>query len=519
MRATALSTRAAHTVEQATVACLRVELFTTLDRSDRSVEVALDYLRRVGVAWSAHPTQDDVRHEYELMWQQIGSRPIEALLDLPRMADPVWHATMDVLMAVVSPALFTDQNLYCVVIGRMANLSLEHGNSDASSYAYAILGTVLGGQFGDYKAAFRFGQLGFNLAAKRGLDRFKARVYLIFGHHVMPWTKPIRTSRSLMRLALDAAQEAGDLTYAAFGCTHLVTHLLASGDPLDEVQREAEAGLDFARQARFGLVVDRITGQLQLIRTLRGLTPIFGPFDDAGFDEERFEQHLEADPRLALAACWYWIRKLQARVLADDNAAAIAAAAQADCLLWTSPAFFERAEYHFYAALARAALCDAACDAERTKHVEALVAHHRQLTIWAANCPENFENRAALVGAEIARIEGRALDAMDLYEQAIRSARANGFVHSEALAYELAARFYAARGFEEFAHVYLRNARDGYVAWGADGKVRQLERDVIHISARQRSLRPPHDRRAGRTARPRDGGQGVAGCVGRDRPR
>ena len=487
-RSTVLSTRAAHTVEQATVACLRAELFTTLDRSDRSIEVALDYLRHVGVAWSAHPTQDEVRREYELMWQQIGSRPIEALLDLPRMADPVWHATMDVLTAVVSPALFTDQNLYCVVIGRMANLSLEHGNSDASSYAYAILGTVLGGQFGDYKAAFRFGQLGFNLAAKHGLDRFKARVYLIFGHHVIPWTKPIRTSRSLMRLAIDAAQEAGDLTYGAYGRAHLVTHLLASGDPLEEVQREAEAGLDFARQARFGLLVDRITGQLQLIRTLRGLTPIFGPFDDTGFDEERFEQHLEADPSLALAACWYWIRKLQARVLAGDPAAAIAAAAQADGLLWTSPAFFERAEYHFYAALARAALCDAAPDAERTRHVEALLAHHRQLMIWAANCPENFENRAALVGAEISRIEGRALDAMDLYEQAIRSARANGFVHNEALAYERAARFYAARGFEEFAHMYRRNARDGYVAWGADGKVRQLDEMYPH---RREEERPP----------------------------
>ena len=115
------------------------------------------------------------------------------------------------------------------------------------------------------------------------------------------------------------------------------------------------------------------------------------------------------------------------------------------------------------------------------RHVEALVAHHRQLTIWAENCPENFENRAALVGAEISRIEGRALDAMDLYEQAIRSARANGFVHNEALAYELAARFYAARGFEEFAHMYRRNARDGYVAWGADGKVRQLEQLHPHL--------------------------------------
>src|SRR5260370_40466322 len=125
----------------------------------------------------------------------------------------------------------------------MANLSLEHGNSDASSYAFAFLGTVLGGQFGDYEAAFRFGQLGFNLAAKRGLDRFKARVYVIFGHHVIPWTKPIRTGRSLLRLAPDRAQAAGDLHYAAFGPTHLGTHLLASRDPLDEVQRQAQAGL------------------------------------------------------------------------------------------------------------------------------------------------------------------------------------------------------------------------------------------------------------------------------------
>jgi PAS domain S-box-containing protein len=474
-RLSMLSHRAADLAGLAAVACLQVELFTTLDRSDRSVEVALDYLRRVGVVWSAHPTHDEVRREYERMWRQIGGRPIEALLDLPRMADPDCHATMDVLTAVVSPALFTDQNLYCVVIGRMANLSLEHGNSDASSYAFAILGTVLGGQFGDYQAAFRFGQLGFNLAAKRGLDRLKARIYLIFGHHVMPWTKPVRTSRSLMLLALDAAHEAGDLTYAAYARAHLVTHLLASGDPLHEVQREAEAGLDFARQARFGLVVDRITGQLQLIRTLRGLTPIFGAFDDAGFDQERFEQHLEADPRLALAACWYWIRKLQARVLADDPAAAIAAAAKADALLWTSPAFFERAEHHFYAALARAALCDAAPDVERIRHLEALAAHHRQLQEWAENCRENFEDRAALVGAEMARLDGRDLDAGRLYEQAINSARANGFIHNEAVANERAAHFYAARGFEKIARMYLRDARYGYLRWGADGKVRQLD--------------------------------------------
>ena len=104
-----------------------------------------------------------------------------------------------------------------------------------------------------------------------------------------------------------------------------------------------------------------------------------------------------------------------------------------------------------------------------------MIAHHRELEIWAAHCPENFENRAALVGAELARLDGRELDAERLYEQAIRSARANGFVHNEALACETAARFFAARGLEDFAEMYLARARDGYRRWGADGKVRQLE--------------------------------------------
>jgi PAS domain S-box-containing protein len=122
------------------------------------------------------------------------------------------------------------------------------------------------------------------------------------------------------------------------------------------------------------------------------------------------------------------------------------------------------------------------------KHREALGQHQQQLRAWAANCPQNFEDRAALVGAEIARIEERPLDAMDLYERAIASARANGFVHNEALAYELAARFYAARGFEDVAHLYLGNARRGYLRWGADGKVRQL--DQLHPRLRQDERAP-----------------------------
>jgi hypothetical protein len=242
------------------------------------------------------------------------------------------------------------------------------------------------------------------------------------------------------------------------------------------VQAEAEHGLVFAEKARFGLVIHDITVQLALIRMLRGLTPKFGGFDDAqlNLNEVRTEHHLSSDRSLATPACRYWIRKLQARCIAGDYATAIDAASKAQPLLWTVSALFEEAEYHFYGALAHAACCDSAPAGERLQHLNTVARHHKQLQVWAENCPENFENRAALVGAETARIEGRVLDAEQLYEQAIHSAQANGFVHNEALTGELAARFYAARGFEDIAHLYLRKARYGYLRWGADGKVRQL---------------------------------------------
>jgi PAS domain S-box-containing protein len=484
-----LSIRAQTTVDAAAVACVRINIYTTLDQSDSAVRVGLDYLRRVDGPWSLHATAEDVRRAYDRLWQQLGSGSIEALLDLPPMRDPDRCATMDVLTVLTSPAFFTGSNLFRLVVSRMATISLEFGNSDGSCLGYEWLGGVLGTYFGEYEAGLRFGRLGLDLVEKRGLDRFRARVYLVFAVHVAHWTQPLQTSLAYLRRAFQAALDAGDLSYAAYSCIDVVTHRIANGDPLSDIEQEAEHGLEFARKVKFGLASDCITGQFRLVRMLRGLTLDFGSFNDAEFDDACFEQRLE-NPQLALSASYYWIRRLQASVYAGDEASAMVAVSKAAPLLWATPTQFELAEYHFYSALAWAAHCDAASGEERPRHLRSLAAHHKELTVWAKNCPVTLANRAALVGAEIARLEGRALDAMDLYEQAIRSARANGFVHNEALAYELAAHFYAMRGFDEFAHVYLRNARDSYIRWGAAGKVRQLDQLYPHLSEKEPAAGP-----------------------------
>ena len=231
-----------------------------------------------------------------------------------------------------------------------------------------------------------------------------------------------------------------------------------------------------------GMPLTCLHPQLGLVRTLRGLTAKFGSFDDKQLDEQRLERRLASNPDLAPA---------ESGVL--DPQAAGALHGRRLCVGYRGLIKGAKAGLgHGKRLRKRRSITSTERFPERHSTTPRCPTsgssiwtlwphHHRQLEIWAVNCPENFENRAALVSAEIARIEGRILDAEHLYEQAIRSARANGFVHNEAVANELAGRFYAARGFEQIAQLYLRNARQCYLSWGADGKVRQLDKLYPHL--------------------------------------
>ena len=489
-RLACLSPRAADTAELATITCLRLDLYMVLYDNDQALAVCLDYLRHLGVEWSLHPTEQEVHREYQRIWSHLGNRTIEELIELPLMSNPASLATLDVLAKGTHPAHFWDENLASLFTCRMVNLSLEHGNSDGSCLAYVGLAVIAGPRFGDYAEASRFGQLGYDLVERHRLTRYQARTYTSFGSFVVPWTKHVLAGRGLVRRAFDAANQVGDLAYAATSLNHLVTNLIAAGDPLAEVQREAEEGIAFAQRFRFGIVVDDISSQLALVRALRGLTPALDSFSHEGFDEPQFDRHLAQDAVVTELRYLHLVRKMQAHFLAGNYPSAVQASLGSRDVLITSPSEFETAEFHFYSALSHAASWESAPLDQQQTHLAAAKSHHSQLDTWARNCPENFENRAALVGAEIARMEGRDRDAMDLYERAIRSSQANGFAHNEAIAHETAARFYAARGFQAIAHLYLRNARRAYLRWGADGKVRQLDHSYPHLAEQERTPSP-----------------------------
>jgi len=471
--------RAASKVDQAAVYRLKVQFHVMKSENPQAVASALTCLRLFGIDLPVHPTLEQVHSEYEAVWHTFNGRPIESLIDLPLMTDPELHAAMQVLSVLTPPAYFTDSRLWCLQVSRMVNLTMQHGMSGAAAHAFGYFGYALGPFFHRYTDGHRFAKLACDLVEKHGFTAYRAKIYHIMGN-VAVWTQPIATPIDSMRAAFRIATEMGDLTYACYSGYQSVAALLLRNDPLDAVWRASEVALNFAREAKYGDAVDMIEGQQRFVSTMQGRTATFSTFSDAQFDEATFEPELTGE-RIPLMICSYWILKLKARFLSGDYTEALAAADKVKPLLAAVTGQIQLLDYFYYGALTVAACHENASADKQQGWRELLTAHREQLSEWAENYPPTFADKHALVSAEIARLEGRDLEGMRHYEQAIRLARENGFVQNEALAHEVAARFYLARGFETIAHTYLRNARNCYDRWGALGKVKQLDALYPHL--------------------------------------
>jgi PAS domain S-box-containing protein len=465
--------RAASKVDKAAAYRLKILLHLMRAEYRQAVASGLECLRLFGVEMPAHPTRKEVQVEYEKVWQNLGKRSIESLIDLPLMTDPEKQAAMRVPSEIRAPALNTDSNLFYLLLCHIANASLKYGTTPASARGYAELGCILGPVFHRYMDGYRFAKLACSLVEKYGFHAYKGRAYFNM-EMVVLWIQPIRTAIDFIRLAFRASIDAHDLSYACFSCNHLVTDLLMQGVHLDEVWCQSQKGLEFVRKVKFRDVAEIIVSQQRFIQCMRGQTAEFSSFSDAQFDEETFEAQLTED-RMTTMVCLHWILKLQARFMSGDYDAARAAARKAKRLLWSSETFIQSVNYYYYSALTIAALHERAEPERQAEGLEVLKQSLEQLREWAESCPETFLDKYNLVSAEVARIDGQDLDAMRYYEKAIRSARENGFVQNEGIASEVAGKFYLDRGFETIGHALLGNARYCYLRWGADGKVKQLD--------------------------------------------
>ncbi|HEU4410470.1 MAG TPA: AAA family ATPase [Polyangiaceae bacterium] len=465
--------RAKTDVECAAIYDMCVVLYCTQIRYDEALAAGRAALTMLGI--DLGPTEAEwgaaLGAELAQVPANLGGRRVDELIDAPPMTDPAKRTAVRVLTNLCAAAFVLNPVLLALTCVTPANLALKHGHSDETPFAYMLYGSVLA-TTGRYQQAYEFGRLALDLNERYGNASVTCKLHLFFSLHVSYGSKPLKLSLEHARLAMRAGLESGDLNFLSYSVANVVWTRTSLGDELGDFGEEIEKLLPLARQINNPEITLKVTIGRQVVACLRGQTAGLHSIGDEGFDEAALVEELKA-PELVSTVGWYQACKLRLALLAEDYPGAIAAGVVADRVAGASTGIIFTADQAFHLCLA--VLGRPAAEASREPLEALFEANRAKIASLAEGCPENFLHKLLLIEAEQARAAGRPLEAMGLYDRSIRAAGANGFVHDEALANELASKFYRGLGRERVADAYLGEARRCYRAWGATAKLAQLD--------------------------------------------
>lgn len=374
------------------------------------------------------------------------------LSNLEEMTDPEKLELMETLRTLSSPS-FDTANLivYSWVVLSMVNLSHQYGHAPQTSFAFALYGMFLAGQR-KYQKGCDFGITALQLAAKHDNKQIRGGVSLIYGAFIGICHKPLRSTMPFLQRAEKDAAEAGDIQYMGFSRFQHATQKFMSGHHLHECIREAEWAMEFCK---------KIGHENSYLSMLSLSTPFYNL---VGVNK------LPANFSF-LSIFNYKLSKILVSVILTEFSTACAEAESVESAIESFPGLLI-SETSFCYALALSAVY--ASSPGQAKSFRAMRKAQKFLEKIAQTCPENFLHKYLLVSAEIARIGKNKEKTMQLYDQAIQSAKENEFLHVEALANEFAARFYLSEKHEVIAKTYMTEAYKCYARWGATAKTKMM---------------------------------------------
>ncbi|MEW6494941.1 MAG: adenylate/guanylate cyclase domain-containing protein, partial [Cyanobacteriota bacterium] len=475
--------RAKSALEKAELYNLLIVQYTMLAKYEDAIQAGRKALRLLEIDLPEEELQTALEVEFGQAKANLGDKTIASLLDAPEMTNPEKEVAVKLLMNIDPPAYFSNQVLYTVIVLKMANISLKCGPVSESAKGYTTYGLILGSVLGDYQSGYEFAKLGVKLSERFNDLAQKCKACNMLANHVIHWVKPIKCAKSFNKEGYKAGLESGEFQFAGYILMHQVMNSFFEGKNLEKLLKKISNKLFFVKKTKNKLAIHSLFSYQISILNLSGLTADKFSFQNNLISEEQYLEscHSHQDSH---SLCLYYILKSQVLYLYQQPIEALKYSLEAKKLLPFILGIVTEAEYNFYLSLSLAALYPAISESEKQQYWEQLEANQKQMRIWANNCPENFLHKYQLVAAEMARMSGNELEAMDLYDCAIASAREQEFIQDEALANELAAKFWLGKGKKQFAQLYMTKAHYGYQLWGAKRKVEDLEEKYPQLLSR-----------------------------------
>ncbi|MBN3896729.1 MAG: AAA family ATPase [Nostoc sp. NOS(2021)] len=473
-------------VDKSNIYILQIRLYQVAGRYEEALTLGLEALELFGVTFpdSNEQVQSAIAIEKNQVLINLGDRQVSDLINAPIIQDPNIKTLISLLTTLGPPTYLGRPHIFPLVVLKAVNYSLQFGNTEDSCFAYSMYAMLLVSIFHDIPTGYAFSEMTIQLNEKLHDLKLRGVVLHIHGSHINVWCNHIATDIPFLERGFIGCVEAGDVTMANYNGYQGSWQIIQLGSPLADTYKSLEKYTTFARQSKHEAVYQTIRLQQMLLMNLRGLTYHNLTLSDDNFDESG-ALSIITDAGFVSGIIFYQIIKLIIFFTYRQYTEALNSALELSQLPVTTLALPIETDYILYYSLTLTALYLTVTSQEQEQFLQTLESHQQQLQYWANHCPANFLHKSQLVAAEIAKIEGRDLEAMRLYEQSIASASEQGFVQYEALANELGAKFYLEQEFKLIAKTYLQAAKNAYMRWEASAKVKHLEESYPQLLPQQ----------------------------------
>ncbi|MEO6861605.1 MAG: AAA family ATPase [Microcoleus sp.] len=439
-----------------------------------AIAVGRDVLGQLGVELPATPDEAKISQALQTVNSQLQGRKVGELIDLPVMTNLQTQAAMQ-LLGMLLPTIFQAMpTLLPLVSSTIVSLSLQFGNAPASTVGYAVHGMVLCAFLGEAKTGYDFGKLALNLLERFNVREFKSVILVLFGGFIQHHQESLLETIPTLKYGFTAGMETGDFLYAGYSIDAYFYAKFFGGVEVDtwetEIADYSAALVQVKQYSAQGLL--NITQQ-----TMKNLRETVSQPDcliGTAYDETvMIPKHHQNNEFTAIANAY--TNKLLLAYSFSNYTTALDHIAQVKPYLMALSGTIYVPIFHFYAALTYLALFPTQPETEQAEILTQAQAHQTTLQQWAQNAPMNHLHKWHLAEAERYRVLGNKAEAIEMYDRAIIGAKENQFLNEEALANELAAKFYLEWGKEKFAQIYMIEAYYCYIQWGATAKVKDLE--------------------------------------------
>lgn len=461
-------------LERVKVYILKIQALASQNKLLEAISVGLSILEEFGIQFPSHPTPELFRQVVQEINSSIGPRSIEELFHLPKMVDPEKLATMRIAASIVAACYIVGSPLLPLVIAFQVNSSLQYGNSPISAYSYAAYGVCLNNFLQEVTEATEFGQLAQRLAWAEEDKNIRAETFSVIPLFLTHRKYHLRDSLSISRAGYQAGLEVGNLETIGYNTHQFCVNSFWCGQPLAELEPQISAyrqqllDLNQITTANYCLIYWEIT--LFLLGNPQQIEICFA---QAGYEEKLLSQSLASNDLLRIF--FFYVHRAILRFLFGEIGLAKADTVQARQYMAGGAGTICEAGLYFYDSLiAIASLPESQPDLEA--QWQRIEENQAKLLHWAEHAPMNYLHKWQLVEAEKYRVSKQKAEAISFYDQAIAGARENHYLHEEALANELAAKFYLAWGKVKVAQAYLQEAYYCYASWGAKAKTDDLEK-------------------------------------------